>query len=342
MKRKTIFALIAVSALAVLAGCGRLPYELKAKDLAQRYVNKKYGFSADITKVSMTENGWLEFVWEAPLFAHVGMSYGGTEFTVLVPIRENDPDSICDNYEADIICGQIEEYVKEMLGCEELALRADYGNAYGTRLLPAGIRSAEDLRASKNAKNISVFVHGTQAEAAEKLDPGFLGENTNFSIVEWDGEEFPEIPYGLIRELPCRCGWGVNALHYTQNDGSWVHMGFDRFVTDNVCLVMPSACHITMEKSEGPDQSGDIPVTDWYSMSGSGEGYGAFYAAAGASAEEEYCIEYESGGKAYYERMPHTDGDDPVYELYCHRYCDGKDRIQLFRVVKRDHRDNYR
>lgn len=337
MKRKILLIILTIFAAALLAGCGELSYEMKARSYAESYIKDKYGFDADITEVLTSGNGWLEFSWEAPEFAHVGMRYDGTDFVVLVPIRDYDSAMLCDSYEAGAICAEIEKYVRERLSCVSIAFRIDYGCPYGNHLLPKDIRSAEDLARSEDQKTISVFTHGLDPAGVEALDPAVFGGNTRFSVVEWEEEELPEVPYGLIRELPSQCGWNVNAVHYTDNDGSWKHMDYDRIVMGNVCLVMPSECNITMEPAEGPGTEEDVPVTDWYCIKGTGEGFGALYASVGAEPEEEYCVEYEFKGKPYYERMPHTDGDSPKYELYSHRYCSGASGSDYtFRVVKRD------
>ena len=339
MKRKilsALFVMFMLSSLALLAGCGGITYEMKASNRAQKYITDKYGFSADVTEVLLSGNSWLEFSWEAPLFAHVGMKHDGKDFTVLVPVRNDDPGFLCDNYEADIICADIENRVREQLKCDCAAFRIDYASSYGNHLLPRDIRSADDLKKSSDSKTVTVFAHDPDPKNAEVIDPSVYGENTNFSIVGWADTQLPEVPYGLIRDLPEQCGWNVSDIYFTQNDGSWAHIAFDRIAADNICLVMPSECGAVLEPAEGPENPGDVPVTQWYRIKSTGEGYGALYAAVGAAPDEEYCIEYEHKGKAYYMRMPHTDGADPAYELCSPRYCDGRGTEFVFRVVKRD------
>ena len=328
--------ILTVSAAAAISGCAGPGYEFTAQSRAQRYIYEKYGFNAEVTDVLTAQNGWLDFSWEAPEFAHVRMKHNGTEFVVLVPIRDDDFSFLCDSYEENIICAEIEDYVRKQLSCEDLAIRIDYGNNYGNHLLPQDIRSAGDLKKSSQQKTITVFTRGLDTETVEKLDPDVYGENTNISLVEWQGAEFPEVPYGLIRELPSQCGWNVSSVHYTQNDGSWAEINFDRIVIGNICLVMPTECGISIEPADGPEEPDDIPVTDWYCIKGTGEGYGALYAAVGAAPDDEYCLEYEHKGKAYYQRMPHVDGYAPEYELCNHQYCSGKEDDFIFRVVKRD------
>ena len=339
MKRIILFILLAFTALSFSAGCGKISYEMTARNRAESYVKEKYGFSADITAVLLAETGWLEFTWEAPQFAHVRMKHDGTEFDVLVPVRSSDDSWLCDNYEADRICTEIREYVKDELKCSNAAFRIDYGSSYGNHLLQKDIRSADDLKKSENAKTISVFAYGLDAENVKKLDPAKYGNNTNFSIVEWGDEKLPEVPYGLIRGLPKQCGWNVSAVHYTENDGSWSHMKFDRITAGNLRLVMPSECAVSMEPAEGIGEPDDVPVSDWYCIKGTGtiEGYGAVYADIDTDPDEEYCIEYMHDGKAYYMRISHTEAKNAEYELYSQIYS-GKDGIDFtFRVVKRDY-----
>ena len=336
MKKIWLFILFSFLSALLLGGCGGLTYEMKARVTAQTYIKDKYGFDADVTNVLLSENSWLEFSFEPPLFAHVRMEHGGTEFDVLVPIRDNENPMLCDNYERGRICAEIESYVRTKLRCDDMAVRADYGSNYGNHLLPMDIRSAEELKKSAEPKTVSVFAYGLDADSVDDIDTAVYGENTNFSVVEWDSEELPEVPYGLIREIPSQCGWNVSSLHCTDNRGNWEHKRFSRVSMGNVCLVMPEECNITMSLSDGPGEPDDIPVTEWYTIKGSGEGYGALYASAGAAPDEEYCVEYAHKGKAYYERMPHTDGDSPEYELYSHRYCSPENYEFTFRVVKRD------
>ncbi len=343
MRRKIFSALFVLCVTVFSAGCGiigGLSYEMTARDRAQRYVTEKYGFTADAERVILTENSWLEFTWEAPQSAHVLMKHGGREFTVLVPIREDDPEFICDNYEAEEICAEIRGYAESCLECDEIAVRADYGNPYGNHLLPKDIRSAGELKRSERDKIITVFAKGLDPASAENLDPSEYGTDTHFSIVEMRDGDLPEIPYGLIRELPAQCGWSVAAVHYTDNDGSWKHVAYDRTVLDNVCLVMPSECHAEIERAEGPGMPDDDPVTEWYRIRYHGEGYGALYADADMEQDEEFCIEYEHNGQAYYERMPHTGGDDPEYGLCSNRWGSSGSEF-VFRVVRRDYRRNY-
>lgn len=336
MKRKIIFFLLMLSVLAMLAGCAGIPHDVTARDRAQRYIKEKYGFSAEITNVYLAENSWLEFNWEAPAFAKVGMKHDGKEFEVLVTIRENDPSASCDNYESDMICAEIEDYVRSRLKCGDMAFRIDYGNGYGRNMLPKDIRCADDLKKSDKHKTISVFTHGLDPESAEALDLSVYGENTDLGIVEWRDETLPEVPYGTIKSLPMDCGWNISAIHYTDYDGSFEHIAFDRIAADNVCLVMPSECGISIEKTTGPGNEGDVPVTDWYRVTGNGEGSGALYAAVGAKPDDEYCIEHVFKGKSYYERIPHTAAGNAEYELCSHMYCSGEGYEYIFRIVKRD------
>ena len=336
MKRKIIFFLLVLSALTVLAGCAGISYDMTARDRAQRYIKEKYGFSAEITNVYLAENSWLEFNWEAPAFAKVGMKHDGKEFEVLVTIRENDPSASCDNYEADIISADIGSYVKSRLRYDDIAFRIDYGNGYGRCMLPIDIRSAEDLKKSDKDKIISVYTHGLDNESVDSIDTSAYGKNTRFGIVEWRESELPEVPYGMVNGLPAHCGWAVSAIHFTNSDGMWEHTGYDRITIDNVCLVMPAECGATMEKTDGPGEPDDVPVTDWYQIHVAGKGSGAVYAAVGAKPDDEYCIEYVYNGKAYYERIPHTDAENAEYELYSHRQSTDREYEYIFRIVKRD------
>ena len=339
MKKTLSLILLSLLSLMILAGCGGGNYDKQARDRAQSYIKEKYGFTADIVKVSVSENSWLEFTWEAPEFARVRMKHDGKEFDVLVSIRENIPSVSCDNYESDKICADIENYVRTQLGCDDIAFRIDYGNNYGRNMLPKDIRSAEDLKKSDKTKSISVYTRGLDLKNVDRLDPAAYGEQTRFGIVVWEGGTLPEVPYGTITSLPQNCGWLVSSIHFTDNGGNWTHMEFDRIVKDNICLVMPKECEMTMEKTDGPGAPDDVPVTDWYSIKGNSdkEGSGVLYITAGAKRDDEYCIEYVHDGKAYYERLPHTGSEEKAdYELCAHMYYGGDGYNYVFRTVKRD------
>ena len=51
MKRKILLIILTIFAAALLAGCGELSYEMKARSYAESYIKDKYGFDADITEV---------------------------------------------------------------------------------------------------------------------------------------------------------------------------------------------------------------------------------------------------------------------------------------------------
>ena len=76
-------------------------------------------------------------------------------------------------------------------------------------------------------------------------------------------------------------------------------------------------------------------MTDWYSITGTGEGYGRLYVSVTDRAAE-YCIEYPGTDKPRYERIPHLDNGGEEYELCSDRYCPGKGKATVFRIVKRD------
>ncbi len=334
MKRRISFVLFIIMAVMLLAGCGSISHELTARSRADMYIRDKYGFSAAVKQVVLSDNSWLEFSFEAPSFANVRMEYDGREFDVLVPIRSDDEVMYADNYEQDVICAEIERYIRDTLDCEKLTIRIDYGVYYGIHLLPKDIRSADDLIKSKNDKNIKVYTYGLDFGSVAKLDTTRYGERTYLGIADFLDPELPEPEYGVMRELPDSGGWNVGAIIYTEG-GELKQTLYERTVIDNVCLVMPAECGVVLEKSDGKGKPDDESVTDWYSMRGTGEGYGILYTSV-QDCSAEYCIEYIQGGEAYYMRMPHVNADGAEYELSSDRYCSGSGDEFVFRVVKRD------
>lgn len=319
----------------LLAGCGSISHEFTARIRADQYIRDKYGFSAAVKQVVLSSNSWLEFSFEAPDIANIRMEHDGREFDVLVPIRSDDEALYADNYEQDAVCAEIERYIRDTLDCEKLTIRIDYGIYYGIHLLPKDIRSADDLIKSKNDKNIKVYTYGLDLSSAAKLDTSRYGERTYFGIADLLDAELPEPEYGVMNGLPVTGGWKVGMIIYTDSDGELKQTVFERTVIDNVCLVMPAECGAVLEKADGNGHPGDEPVTHWYSIHSTGEGYGILYTSV-QERSAEYCIEYMHNGEAYYMRMPHVDADGAEYELCSDRYCSGSDYEFVFRIVKRD------
>lgn len=334
MKRRISFALFIILSIVMFAGCGFISNEMTARSRAESYIRDKYGFSASAKQVVLSDNSWLEFSFEAPSIANVRMEHDGREFDVLVPIRSDDKELYADNYEQDAICAEIEQYIRDTLDCEKLTIRIDYGVNYGRNLLPKDIRSADDLIKSRNDKMINVYTYGLDFGSAARLDPGRYGERTLFGIADLLDPELPEPEYGFINGLPVLGGWNVGGIIYTEN-GELKQTVYERTVTDNVCLVIPEECGAVLEKADGTGNPGDEPVTDWYSIRSTGEGYGMLYTSV-QDRSAEYCIEYMHDGKAYYMRMPHVDADGAEYELHSSRYCSGSGYDIVFRIVKRD------
>ena len=263
----------------IFSGC-TVDDTTKAKNLANKYIKQKYGFTAKILNVHLDRPSWLEFRGKKPGGAYVRMEHDGVEFLVRVNFKSESADS----YEINKIEGEAKEYFEQKLDAQKLAVRLEFIEDHRLpNLATKNVRSFQDvIKSDKCSLAVAIYTYGLKEKSLNNIDIKELGNYAKIGISDWKVADFPTDHadiYSGLQEAYDRDLVYLNAHYFIDKQGKVTaqHYNVEK-ITEDVSIVIPDDLKVRLEKLGQQPNFNEIkilktgsekkisqkPTTPWY------------------------------------------------------------------------------